>query len=101
RHFESQYYLTLTYLSGEQIRARASGLLYAGRAAPGADWKQELRDFVRDSDRFQDLIQGAMAETAWLDDAQTLTYLHQTVSTQRQQVTVPTVPFYLDALLAD
>lgn len=101
RHFESRYYLTLTYLPGEQIRARASGLLYAGRAAPGADWKRELGDFVRDCDRFHDLIQGAMPESAWLDDAQTLTYLHQTVSTQRQQVTVPTVPFYLDALLAD
>lgn len=101
RHFESRYYLTLTYLPREQIRARASGLLYAGRAAPGADWKRELGDFVRDSDRFQDLIQGAMPETAWLDDAQTLTYLHQTVSTQRQEVMVPTVPFYLDALLAD
>jgi type IV secretion/conjugal transfer VirB4 family ATPase len=101
RHFESQYFLTLTYLPGEQIRARASGLLYAGRAAPGADWKRELGDFVRDSDRFHDLIQGAMPESAWLDDGQTLTYLHQTVSTQRQQVTVPNVPFYLDALLAD
>ena len=38
---------------------------------------------------------------AWLDDAETLTYLHSTVSTKRHRVRVPETPMYLDALLAD
>ncbi|MFS9669463.1 conjugal transfer protein TrbE, partial [Klebsiella pneumoniae] len=42
-----------------------------------------------------------MPEIAWLDDSQTLTYLHATVSTRRYRVGVPEVPFHLDALLAD
>lgn len=42
-----------------------------------------------------------MPELAWLDDSQTLTYLHATISTHRQRVSVPEVPFHLDALLAD
>ncbi len=48
-----------------------------------------------------DLLDGVMPEIAWLDDAQTLTYLHATVSTRRYRVGVPEVPFHIDALLAD
>jgi type IV secretion system protein VirB4 len=40
-------------------------------------------------------------EVRWLDDAETLTYLHSTVSTRRQRVRVPETPMHLDALLAD
>ena len=42
-----------------------------------------------------------MPECAWLDDAETLTYLHSTISTKRHRVRVPEIPMYLDALLAD
>ena len=34
-------------------------------------------------------------------DAETLTYLHSTVSTRRQRVRLPETPMHLDALLAD
>ena len=42
-----------------------------------------------------------MPECSWLDDEETLTYLHSTISTKRQRVRVPEIPMYLDALLAD
>ena len=42
-----------------------------------------------------------MPELKWLDDEETLTYLHSTVSTKRQRVRVPEIPVYLDAILAD
>jgi type IV secretion system protein VirB4 len=42
-----------------------------------------------------------MPERRWLDDSETLTYLHSCISTNRQRVRVPEVPMYLDALLAD
>ena len=42
-----------------------------------------------------------MPECRWLDDGETLTYLHSTVSTKRHRVRVPETPIYLDALLAD
>ncbi len=42
-----------------------------------------------------------MPEIDWLDDAQTLTYLHATISTRRYRVGVPEVPFHIDALLTD
>jgi len=100
-HFESRYHLTLVYLPREEAHARAAGLLYADKPRHGVDWRQQLSDYIAETDRFQDLLAGAMPEAGWLDDGQTLTYLHATVSTDRQSVAVPQVPFHLDALLAD
>ncbi len=100
-HFESAYHLTLLYLPPEESRSRAAGLLYEHRPQRGVDWRERLATFVAETDRFFDLLDGVMPELAWLDDCQTLTYLHATVSTHRQQLDVPEMPFHLDALLAD
>ncbi|HFH2890267.1 conjugal transfer protein TrbE [Pseudomonas aeruginosa] len=100
-HFESSYHLTLLYLPPEESRSRAAGLLYEHRPQRGVDWRERLTAFVAETDRFFDLLEGVMPELAWLDDSQTLTYLHATISPHRQRVTVPEVPFHLDALLAD
>ena len=59
------------------------------------------RGFVDRTDRVLGLVEGFMPEVAWLDDEETLTYLHSTVSTKRQRVRVPEIPMYLDAVLAD
>ena len=47
------------------------------------------------------LVDAFMPECRWLNDAETLTYLHGCVSTKRHRVRVPETPMYLDALLAD
>ncbi len=47
------------------------------------------------------LIEGFMPESEWLDDGETLTYLHSCISTRRQRVRVPETPMYLDAILVD
>ncbi|KAB0549032.1 conjugal transfer protein TrbE [Pseudomonas argentinensis] len=100
-HFESSYHLTLLYLPPEESRSRAASLLYEHRPQRGVDWLERLTAFVAETDRFFDLLDGVLPELAWLDDSQTLTYLHATVSTHRQRLAVPEVPFHLDALLAD
>ncbi len=100
-HFESGYHLTLAYLPAEESRARAAKLLYENTPQGGVDWRDRLESFVSETDRFFDLLDGVMPEIDWLDDSQTLTYLHATVSTRRYRVAVPEHPFYLDALLAD
>jgi type IV secretion system protein VirB4 len=101
QHFESRYHLTVQYLPPEEARARAAGWLYENRATEGVDWRERLQGFGAETDRLLDLLDGVMPEIAWLDDAQTLTYLHGTVSTRLHPVRVPEVPFHLDALLAD
>ena len=100
-HFESSYFLTLVYLPPAEDAARAETWLYEGREQTGIDPHEVLRGFVDRTDRILQLIEGFMPECAWLDDAETLTYLHGCVSCRRHRVRVPEIPMYLDALLAD
>jgi len=100
-HFESAYHLTLVYLPPEESRARAARLLYENTPQRGADWHERLTAFLAETDRCFDLLEGVMPEIAWLDDSETLTYLHATISTRHYRVSVPEQPFHLDALLAD
>jgi len=100
-HFESRYFLTLVWLPPAEDAARAEAFLYEGRAKIGADWRGALAGFVDRSDRVLALIEGFMPEADWLDDPETLTYLHSCVSTRRQRVRVPETPMHLDAILAD
>ena len=100
-HFESSYFLTFVYLPPAEDAARAETWLYEGREQTGVDPHEVLRGFVDRTDRILQLIEGFMPECAWLDDAETLTYLHGCVSCRRHRVRVPEIPIYLDALLAD
>lgn len=101
-HYESSYYLTFLYLPPAESAAAAERLLYEGsHRAAGADAREVLAGFVDRTGRVLQLVEGFMPECSWLDDEQTLTYLHSTVSTKRHRVRVPEIPMYLDALLAD
>ncbi len=100
-HFESSYFLTFVYLPPAEDAARAESWLYEGKADNGLDPHEALRGFADRTDRVLQLVENFMPECAWLDDGETLTYLHSTVSTKRHRVRVPETPMYLDALLAD
>jgi type IV secretion system protein TrbE len=101
-HFESRYFLTFLYLPPAEEGARAERYLYEGRdASAGADAHEMLAGFIDRTDRMLQLIEGFMPECTWLDDPDTLTYLHSTISTKVQSVRLPEVPMHLDALLAD
>ena len=100
-HFESRYFLTLVWLPPAEDAARAEAWLYENRARGGADWRGALVGFVDRTDRVLALIEGFMPEADWLDDEETLTYLHSCISTRRQRVRVPETPMHLDAFLPD
>ncbi len=100
-HFVSGYYLTFLYLPPAEEAARAETWLYEGRKRSGVDPHEILRAFTDRTERVLALLDGFMPECDWLDDSETLTYLHSTVSTNRHRVRVPETPIYLDALLAD
>jgi type IV secretion system protein VirB4 len=100
-HFVSSYFLTFLYLPPAEEAARAETWLYEGRERSGVDPHEVMRAFVDRTDRVLALLDGFMPECAWLDDVETLTYLHSCVSLSRHRVRVPETPVYLDALLAD
>ena len=99
-HFESRYFLTLSYLPPIERRGRFEGLFIEGRSGVEIDWRAELAAFVDRTDRFLALLDGLMPSLAWLDDAATLSLLHGAVSTARQRVAVPEALVHLDSLLA-
>lgn len=101
-HYESRYYLTLTWLpTPDSAEAAGRSLVERPDADKGRDWIGALSSFIADSDRALDLLASFMPEVRALDDAETLTFLHGTISSRRHRVAVPETPIYLDALLAD
>jgi len=100
-HFESSYFLTFAHLPPAEDAARAETWLYEGREKTGIDGQEVMSGFADRTDRLLHLIEAFVPECRWLDDGETLTYLHGCVSTHRHRVRVPETPMYLDALLAD
>jgi type IV secretion system protein TrbE len=101
-HFESRYHLTLTWLPPADATDRAaSSLIERPDADTARDWRGALASFVAETDRVLDLLGGFMADVRALDDNETLTFLHGTISDRRHPVMAPETPMYLDGVLAD
>ncbi|WP_265519142.1 conjugal transfer protein TrbE [Nitratireductor luteus] len=130
QHFESCYHLTLLYMPPPDAEARAENFLLdrgreesedrwpkassrsgesisatnarsANEGPARRNWRQELARFGHETERVLDLLSGFLPEIRALDDTETLTFLHGTVSTKRHTVTVPETPMYLDGVLVD
>ena len=102
-HFESSYFLTFLYLPPPEEPARAERFLYEGR---DRSTKMQMRArYSADSSTALSACFGLSRALCPNSDGsmttQTLTFLHSTVSTNRQRVRVPEIPMYLDAVLAD
>lgn len=101
-HYVSSYYMTLLWLPPDDKSAASESWLYEGRMkASGADWREHLKTFADTTQQLMGLVEAFMPEAAWLDDEETLTFLHSTISINVQKVRLPEAPIYLDALLAD
>ncbi|CAM5415276.1 Type IV secretion system protein virB4 OS=Afipia felis OX=1035 GN=virB4_1 PE=4 SV=1 [Afipia felis] len=99
--FESSYFLTFAWLPPAEEASRMEAWLYEGREHSGVDPWELLKSFIDRTDRVLNLVEGFVPEADWLDDSETLTYLHSTISTKRHRVRVPETPMHLDALLVD
>ena len=101
-HFISSYVMTLLWLPPEDKASKGESWLYEGRAnSGGADWREHLKSFSDITQQLMGLLESFVPEAAWLDDEETLSFLHSAISTNIQKVSLPEIPVYLDALLAD
>lgn len=101
-HFETAYYLTLLFMPPvDNVASAERVLIETPDDKSKRDWRYELAAFRAETDRAHDLLGQVLAEIAPLDDAETLTYLHGTISTKRHIIQPPQTPMYLDGLLAD
>lgn len=102
RHFETDCYLTLTWMPPADRTARIEQLFIEDPAdAPAAFWSEHLVHFETETARARDMMADLMPEARFLDDDGTLSYLHACISTARQAVRTPSLPMCLDALLVD
>ncbi|RNA64500.1 conjugal transfer protein TrbE [Prosthecochloris sp. ZM_2] len=102
-HFESSYYLTFVWQLPENRSKKLGGLFFDDpvKRDDVVDNERDLEFFVKSVREIMDIMSGVFVEVHELDDDETLTYLHSTVSTNRHRVKAPEVPMYLDALLPD
>lgn len=102
--FETGYFLTLTFLPPPEKEGRLESLLFEGgeAAAPKTDYRARLVRFAEETDQVRRALEPLMPEARWLDDGETLGFLHDAVSERAlSRLTVPETPFHLDALLTD
>lgn len=104
-HFESNYTLALCWLPPAETQDKAGSYLVergdddtGTSEARGFEWRDH---FKAETERALDLLSTILPEIGFLDDEETLTQLHGRVSTKDHSVSVPAVPAYLDAFLAD
>ena len=99
--FETDFRLALTWLPPADETRRMERWLFDGLARGGHDWRLSLAAFGREADTTLDLLSDALPEIERLDDADLLTWLHDSVSPRPFPVRPPETPMFLDAWLAD
>ncbi len=102
-HHESHYYLTFLFLPPPEHEGQAERFLYerSDETAIEVEPQAQLEWFVTETDRALQMLQSILPEAEALDDGETLTYLHGTLSSKRHPVAVPAIPTHLDAVLCD
>lgn len=105
-NFESKYYLTLQFLPVDQTTSQL-GKLFISKPTMATiqtttyNYQESLDLFTATTDRFMDILRDFMYEARFLNDSETLTYLHSAISEKTHIVESPAIPMYLDAFLAD
>ena len=98
-HYESAYYISLTYRPPAEIENRVSALFLEGDGEGRQGWNQILEIFEKAVTDIEDALSSRLT-LARLDSAALLTHLHTCITGLRHEVRVPAIPMYLDAVLA-
>lgn len=102
-HYESSYYLTFARSLRPAAGDRVASFFYDDPCSTDdrRSLARELANFQKAVTEIVDILRGVFSELSVLDDDETLSYLHSTISTRRHSVRAPEIPMYLDALLPD
>ena len=102
--FDSEYYLTLTWLPPEEHVAQIKRLFIENDPSDQSgrdDHRRQFESFTDQVQTIEGILRGFMPVVYRLDTAQTLSFLHACVSTRAIQVAEPEVPFYVDEMITD
>jgi type IV secretion system protein VirB4 len=96
--FINEYFLTLVFKSPEMLETKARWFVSKEDASQN---DESLRNFLSAVDEIAGLLAGVFPNFKPLDDDETLTYLHSTVSSKRHLIKTPDIPMYLNYILCD
>ncbi len=103
-HFDSEYFMSLTFLPPAENVGKTESLFYEGmeKKTKGVDYQQFLDKFKDETQGIYNIVRGVMPEVHPLRGEQLLAYLHNCVSHRYlKKVAVPQCPFYLDEMITD
>ncbi len=104
-HFDSSYFLTFTWkLPADKVKKVEAVFIDDPNRAGRTDDYDNDRDldyFIKTLGHIAGTMRDVFPEVVELNDDETLTYLHSTISTKRHFVKSPDTPIFLDALLTD
>jgi type IV secretion system protein TrbE len=85
-HFETERFITFVWRCSKASTRRARSLFVTGKTRQGKEGSRELHEFIQASDTVKGMLDGVMKECDWLDDDDTLNFLHKTVSVNQHRV---------------
>lgn len=101
-HFENAQYITFVYkCRGSAARGATNIMIKQAEPEPVASYRDELTEFLRQTEGVRVLLADLAQECEWLDDAETLEFLHSTVSTKRQRIAPSMGRYRVDHEVAD
>ncbi len=102
-HHESRAYVTFLFLPPADAASRTERIFFERPEgdAGAVDPHVHLDAFLTETDRAFELLTTILPDVQVLTDAETLTYLHGTISTRSHLVAAPETPSHLDAVLCD
>ncbi len=104
-HFDSSYYITFCWEAPSDTSKQFEAVFIEDPNRNATtdlyDAERDLQRFIQDVGVIIDIMKESFPAVHELDDDETLTYLHSTISTRRHSIKAPPVPMYLDALLPD
>lgn len=102
-HYETEHFLTFTYLPPSDRKTSVRKLLLEGEEATGsgADYRGELGEFRRTVLAIRDLLASTLLSVELLADDDLVSFLHGSVSDRPKRLRRPELPMDLDCLLTD
>src|SRR4030095_7329541 len=101
-HFEDEFYLTLVYQTPTTRQAWLKRFIYENLPETDDVGFWDIVDYFEETTaQTCGLLRDIFPEVTLLSDAETWTYLHSCVSTQRHPVTLPDPPVFADVHVVD
>lgn len=97
--FANDYFLTLAYKSPQTLESKSNWFVH--KDSPQQEDSRDIKSFLNTINEVEGLLSNLLSVFKPLNDDETLTYLHSTVSSKRHLIKTPDLPMYLDYILCD